>query len=182
MLFQREKNTSVTLEKKPQESATEVWTTRAASTLPFFFFLLALGIPSSFVRHLTKLCGQQTLRSYGWAYWCLWWADPRPPLPSFLSFYSSNRKQENFILQSAVHPQRPGIGMCIVGRNQGWQIKAEPCNGKVLLPVAVFAAQTLEAIGPPSGGLSVTDGTVVESSVKGVEEAPPQSRLLNSMN
>lgn len=55
-------------------------------------------------------------------------------------------------------------------------------NGKVLLPVALFAAWTPETIAPLPGGLSVTDGTVVGSSVKGAEEAPPQSRLLNSMN
>lgn len=76
----------------------------------------------------------------------------------------------------------PWSGMCMVGRNQGWQIKAELFNGEVLLPVALFAAWTPEAIAPPPGGLSVTDGTVVGSSVKGAEEAPPQSRLLNSMN
>lgn len=55
-------------------------------------------------------------------------------------------------------------------------------NGEVLLPVALFAAWTPEAVAPPPGGLSVTDGTVVGGSVNGAGGAPPQSRLLNSMN
>lgn len=49
---------------------------------------------------------------------------------------------------------------------------AELLNAKVLLPGAVFAAWTPEAIATPPRGLSVTDGTVVGSSVKGAEEAP----------
>lgn len=104
-----------------------------------------------------------------------------PAPPSFLySVLIGNRGDSSSNLLSTLGG--PWLGMCMVGRNQGWQIKAELLNGKVLLPVALFAAWTPEAIAPPPGGLSVTDGTVVGSSVKGAEEAPPQSHLLNSMN
>lgn len=70
-----------------------------------------------------KPCGQRTLRSYGWAYWFLWWAPP--PL---LILFCPNRKQERFILQSSVHPRRPMIGDVYGGEkpgmtNKGWTLE-----------------------------------------------------------
>ena len=65
---------------------------------------------------------------------------------------------------------------------QRWLIKAEPLKGKVVLPVAVFAVRPRGARAGPPGGLSVTDGAVVASSVKGFWRRTPQSSLLNSMN